>query len=478
MKPGSITAGDFLAAVADTGSFRSWVIPGEALDAGAEAVQIGEVRIRGRRVAVIISDFACQAGSLGRATANRIVGALRTAAALDLPVFASPASGGTRIDEGTLAFVKMIDIAAAARAHRESGQVMVVWLRHPTTGGTMATWASLGQITFGQSGATAGFLGPRLFEPLIGRSLPDGVQTTDNLARVGIIDGLLGLDDLKPMLDRILSVTTDSRGEEVAGSGESVAPAVNAEGLAGLLAASSEVTELFGTGGGERSAAVRVALARVAGQRCVIVGQDRLAQSGGDPLGPGALRFARRGIRLADELRLPLVTVIDTEGGELSAAAEEGALAGEIARCLADLVSVRVPTVSLVLGPGCGGAALALLPADRVLALPQSWVAPLPLAGASLIRHRDIGHAEQMGRIMRISAPELAAAGIVDEVIEPLVSDSTDLADADIAGSVVRRLAQHLADLVDLDSADRLRTRTDRYGGGLRAVPESVSGSS
>ncbi|MDP3972695.1 MAG: carboxyl transferase domain-containing protein, partial [Candidatus Nanopelagicales bacterium] len=336
MKPESITAGDVLAAVADTGSFRSWVIPGEALDAGAEAVQIGEVRIRGRRVAVIISDFACQAGSLGRATANRIVGALRTAAALDLPVFASPASGGTRIDEGTPAFVKMIDIAAAARAHRESGQVMVVWVRHPTTGGTMATWASLGQITFGQPGATAGFLGPRLFEPLIGRSLPDGVQTTDNLARVGIIDGLLGLDELRPVLDRTLSVTTGSPGEAVAGSGEAAQPAVNAEGLAGLFAASSEVTELLGTGAGERSAAVRVALARVAGQRCVIVGQDRLAQSGGDPLGPGALRFARRGIRLADELRLPLVTVIDTEGGELSAAAEERALAGEIARCLAD----------------------------------------------------------------------------------------------------------------------------------------------
>ncbi len=73
-------------------------------------------------------------------------------------------------------------------------------------------------------------------------------------------------------------------------------------------------------------------------------------------------------MELAAGLRLPLVTVIDTPGGELSPAAEEGGVAREIARCLATLITLPVPTVAILLGQGTGGAALALLPADRVLA--------------------------------------------------------------------------------------------------------------
>ena len=93
-----------------------------------------------------------------------------------------------------------------------------------------------------------------------------------------------------------------------------------------------------------------LALARIGGYPCVLIAQDRH----GPPPGPAALRLARRGARLAAGLRLPLVTVIDTPGAELSAQAEENGLAGQIARCLADLTispsppsrscSVREPT--------------------------------------------------------------------------------------------------------------------------------------
>ena len=74
---------------------------------------------------------------------------------------------------------------------------------------------------------------------------------------------------------------------------------------------------------------------------CVLLGQDRHGQTPEAPLGPGALRQARRGMRLAAELNLPLVTVIDTAGAALSREAEERGLAGEIARCIADMVALR-----------------------------------------------------------------------------------------------------------------------------------------
>jgi acetyl-CoA carboxylase carboxyl transferase subunit beta len=149
----------------------------------------------------------------------------------------------------------------------------------------------------------------------------------------------------------------------------------------------------------------------------VLLAQDRRGQTEVTPLGPAALREARRGMRLAEELRLPLLTVIDTPGAALSVEAEEGGMAGEIARSLATLVSLRAPTLSLMLGEGTGGGALALLPADRVVAAQHAWLSPLPPEGASAIVHRDLDHAPEMARSQRVRSLDLLEAGIVDVIV-------------------------------------------------------------
>ncbi len=159
---------------------------------------------------------------------------------------------------------------------------------------------------------------------------------------------------------------------------------------------------LSGTDFGE-GATTLLALARFGGQPAVVLGPEARPRRDPDTrrslVGPIALREARRGMGLAAGLKLPLVLVIDTAGPALSAEAEQGGLAGEIARCLAELVTVDTPTVSVLLGQGSGGPALAMVPADRVLAALHGWLAPLPPEGASAIVYRDVNH-----------APELAAA--------------------------------------------------------------------
>ncbi len=122
-------------------------------------------------------------------------------------------------------------------------------------------------------------------------------------------------------------------------------------------------------------------------------------------------------MRLAEELGLPLMTVIDTPGAALSVEAEQGGLAGEIARCLADLVTLDAPTLTLLLGEGTGGGALALLPADRVLAAQHAWLSPLPPEGASAIVHRDLEHAPDMARAQGVRSLDMRAAGIVDRIV-------------------------------------------------------------
>lgn len=205
---------------------------------------------------------------------------------------------------------------------------------------------------------------------------------------------------------------------------------------------------LRGTDEGERDETVIVALTRLDGQPCVVVGQDRSRQSATHPMGPAALREARRAMALAEELALPLVTVIDTPGAELSPRAEEGAIAGEIARCIATLVTMSVPTVAVILGQGCGGGALALLPAETVLATEHAWLSPLPPEGASVIMHGDLAHAAALAESQRVCAADLHEDGTVHHVVPEVAGESArDLAVAVAAevGVALRRAARRRA---------------------------------
>jgi acetyl-CoA carboxylase carboxyl transferase subunit beta len=202
-------------------------------------------------------------------------------------------------------------------------------------------------------------------------------------------------------------------------------------------------------------------MAKFGAAPCVGVGQDRLFPLEGRPLGPGSLREARRGMSLAAEIGLPLLTIIDTPGAALSKEAEEGGLAGEIARCLADMVTLPVPTVCLLLGEGAGGGALALMPADRVVAAQHGWVAPLPPEGASEILYRTIERAPELAAAQGVRSADLAAVGIVDRI----VPERPDAAEEprEFLARLSRALEYELTSLIHRDSSERLDARYQRY---------------
>ncbi|PUA81226.1 carboxyl transferase domain-containing protein [Nocardioides currus] len=396
-----------------------------------ESVITGRGLVRGRPVAVIANEFRFLAGSIGRDAAGRITAAVRRATAEGLPLLATTASGGTRMQEGTPAFVEMVEITRAIGAHRAAGLAYLVHLRNPTTGGVYASWGSLGHVTVAEPGALVGFLGPKVFEALHGEPFPSGVQRAENLAAKGVIDAVVAAEQLPELVDRSLRVLLDPptppslpRRDPTAlvarGAWESVelTRSPDRAGVRDLLRyGAADTLRLRGTDEGERDETIIVALTRLDGQPCVLVGQDRSRQGPGRAMGPAALREARRAMNLAEELRLPLVTVIDTPGAELSVAAEERAVAGEIARCIATMTRMRVPTLAVLLGQGCGGGALALLPARRVLAAQHAWLSPLPPEGASVIVHGDVAHAAEMAERHQVRAVDLAATGTVHRIV-------------------------------------------------------------
>ncbi|ORB14830.1 acetyl-coenzyme A carboxylase carboxyl transferase subunits beta/alpha [Mycobacterium noviomagense] len=473
-------------AVLDDGSFVSWdtaptpvptsesyareLAAARAATGIDESVLTGEGRIFGRRVAVVVCEFGFLGGSIGVAAAERITAAVQRATAERLPLLASPSSGGTRMQEGTVAFLQMVKIAAAVTLHKQAHLPYLVYLRDPTTGGVFASWGSLGHVTIAEPGALIGFLGPRVYEQLYGEPFPAGIQTAENLQRHGVIDGVVPLDELRHTLDRALAVLADEPASSSPSPSSEPIPDVPAwdsvvasrrpdrPGVRHLLRhGCTEQVLLSGTEQGE-AATTLLALARFAGQPAVVLGQQRVV---GGIVGPASLREARRGMALAGELRLPLVLVIDTAGPALSAEAEEGGLAGEIARCLADLVTLDTPTVSVLLGQGSGGPALAMVPADRVLAALHGWLAPLPPEGASAIVFRDTDHAAELAAAQGIRSADLLASGIVDRI----VVEHPDASDEPIEFStrLCSAIAAEVHALRAVPDAERMAARLERY---------------
>jgi len=439
-----------------------------------ESVITGEALLGGRRVAIVVCEFAFLAGSIGVAAAERLVRAVERATAEGLPLFAGPVSGGTRMQEGTVAFLQMVKISAAVTAHKAAGLPYVVYLRHPTTGGVLASWGSLGHVTAAEPGALIGFLGPRVYRALYGSDFPDGVQRAENLAAHGLVDAVVSPEQLRTVAIDALTVLAAPREapppvpelpreplpdlpawDSIVRSRRPERPGVRAL----LKVAANTVTPLQGTGEGELEPGLLIALARFGNAPCVLLGQDR--RFAASPMGPAGLREARRGMRLAAELRLPLVTVIDTAGAALSQEAEEGGLAGEIARSLAELTTLRAPTICVLLGQGGGGGALALLPADRVLCAQHAWLSPLPPEGASAIKFHTTERAAEMAGKQGVRSLDLLEHGIVDRI----VAEHPDAADEPAAflQRLGRVLEHELATLLRRDTDALVAERLGRY---------------
>ena len=449
MQPGQhLTATELIEVVVDAGSFTRWDSP--AVNDGADAkysdqllrarqksgedesVITGAGLIRGRRVAIIVSEFTFLGGSIGHAAADRIVSAVERATRDRLPLLAGPASGGTRMQEGTLAFLSMVKITAAIRAHRKAGLPYLVYLRHPTTGGVMASWGSLGHVTIAEPGALLGFLGPRVYEALYRSPFPDNVQVAENLFARGLIDAVVPPNQLPAIVERALGILAQTPPAKVnrpaslsttpsdatAWASIEISRNPRRPSLRQLLSyGAQDVLPLSGTGQGEKDPGLLLAMARFGQASCIILGHNRLS-SPEVAMGPASLREARRGMLLAEELKLPLVTVIDTAGAALSKEAEEGGLAGEIARSLYDLIGLGTPTVSVLLGQGGGGGALALVPADRTIAAQNAWLSPLPPEGASAIVHRSTAFAPAMAQKQGVNVAALYGNGIVDHIVD------------------------------------------------------------
>jgi acetyl-CoA carboxylase carboxyl transferase subunit beta len=170
----------------------------------ADAMVIGRARMEGRECELAVMDFAFMGGSMGSVVGEKFSRACDSAAEAGMPVVAVTSSGGARMQEGILALMQLPKTVAAVEDLHDSGQALLCVMAHPTTGGVLASFATLGDVVLAEPNALMSFAGPRVVQEITREKLPDDFGRAEQNLRYGQIDAIVPRSELRPTLSRLL----------------------------------------------------------------------------------------------------------------------------------------------------------------------------------------------------------------------------------------------------------------------------------
>ena len=170
----------------------------------ADAMIIGRGAIDGRRTELAVMDFAFMGGSMGSVVGETFSRACDSAAEAGMPLICVTSSGGARMQEGILALMQLPKTVAAVEDLRDSGEALICVMAHPTTGGVLASFATLGDILLAEPNALMSFAGPRVVQEITREKLPDDFGRAEQNVRYGQIDAIVERPKLRPTLSRLL----------------------------------------------------------------------------------------------------------------------------------------------------------------------------------------------------------------------------------------------------------------------------------
>ncbi len=575
-----MSAAERLDAVLDGGSFRSWDAPalerdplgfpgyGEKLEAQSarsgldEAVVTGSGTVAGIPVAIGVMDPSFFMGSMGGVVGERLASLAERATAERLPLVVFTASGGARMQEGLVSLMQMAKVSSAIERHGEAGLLYVSVITDPTTGGVTASFATQGDIILGEPGALIGFAGRRVIQNTIKQELPDDFQTTEFALEHGLIDAIVGRDQMRACLANILALhggsqagaarpreglardveprlpvrdadlTRDQRradrklaariAREEAAAAKRAArreyALAKAEGKDALRAfraqeklarraekraaraargsalkpgsawASVQIArnvnrptarfyidsivdgfiELHGDRFFGDDGAILAGLGWIGDTPVTVIAEekgldlrDRIARNFGCPQ-PEGYRKSLRLMRQAEKFGRPVVTIVDTQGAFCGVSAEERGAGNAIAENLVAMAGLSVPVVAVLVGEGGSGGALALAVADRVAMLEHAVYSVLSPEGFASILWKDGSRAPEAAELMRMSAKEVRAMGIVDQVLDEGPEGAHETPET-AAASVRAFVEWSLADLAQVPADELKAARYEKF---------------
>jgi acetyl-CoA carboxylase carboxyl transferase alpha subunit/acetyl-CoA carboxylase carboxyl transferase beta subunit len=404
-----------------------------------EAVTAGFCRIGGHQAVLIVFDFGFLGGTMGSVVGEKIAHAFEEATLRRIPLVSVAASGGARVQEGMFSLMQMAKVAAAASVHDRHELAFISILADPTFGGVTASFASLGDILIAEPGAQIGFVGPRVIEQTTGIAPPKDSHQAETLLKAGLIDLVIGRRDLTAVTAYLIGHLKRNKAMEP-GSKE-LPPAVKSKHISAWQKVSlarhtgrptakyyiahmtSRFLELHGDRWSGDDPAIVGGIAEFHGDTVIMIGQERgatpeekAASHDGKAFSEG-YRKSLRLMRLASKFKIPVITLVDCPNAQASYESEHRGIAYALARNLATMVNLPIPIVSVIIGEGGSGGALALGLADSVLMLEHAIYSVISPEGAAAILYRDAGKAEEVSGVLKLTAQDLFSLGIIDAVV-------------------------------------------------------------
>ena len=413
----------------------------------SEAVVTGKASIEGNPAVIAVCDGRFLMASMGQVVGEKITRAVERATKEQLPVIIFACSGGARMQEGIVSLMQMAKTAAALKRHSDAGLLYVSVLTDPTTGGVTASFAMLGDVILAEPKALIGFAGPRVIEQTIGERLPKGFQRSEFLLEHGFIDRIVERKEMRTVLANILQMHQNFKGsvtqspiqtvekerqsvqekdawERVTISRKNDRP-VGQDYIRILF---SDFLEFHGDRCYGDDPAIIGGIARFAGIPVTVIAQakgkstkENVAHHFGMP-SPEGYRKALRLMKQAEKFKRPILLFVDTPGAFCGIEAEERGQGEAIARNLFEMSSMKVPILSVVIGEGGSGGALALAVADEVWMLENAIYSVLSPEGFASILWKDSKRASEAAEVMKLTAADLKKLGVIEAVIaEPEV---------------------------------------------------------
>lgn len=420
-----------------------------------EAVVTGKGKIGQNEVVLMVMDGRFMTASMGAVVGEKITRGIERATREKLPVVIFTCSGGARMQEGMTSLMQMAKTSAALKRHSDAGLLYISVLTDPTTGGVTASFATLGDIILAEPKALIGFAGPRVIEQTIRQKLPKGFQRSEFLLEHGFVDRIVERQDMKEELCHILDLHrlgVERAGKEL----EEISEAVKNQGK---YKAPYKVSLEHAK---DKTAWERVALARAKGRPVgedyinglfdgfvelhgdryygddhAICGgvatfhgcpvtviaqmkgkntQENVDRNFGMPM-PEGYRKALRLMKQAEKFHRPIICFVDTPGAFCGMEAEERGQGEAIASNLFTMSDLKTPILSILIGEGGSGGALAMAVADEVWILENAIYSILSPEGFASILWKDASLAEKAAKVMRLTSYDLYKAGFVDTII-------------------------------------------------------------
>lgn len=450
-----------------------------------EAVVTGMGNIKGNPAAVGVCDARFIMSSMGHVVGEKITRMVERATEEKLPVIIFACSGGARMQEGIISLMQMAKTSAALKKHHEAGQLFISVLTDPTTGGVTASFAMLGDIILAEPGALIGFAGPRVIQQTIGQKLPEGFQRAEFLLEHGFVDKIVERHEQRNVIADILRMHGSGRQEKLTLEAslsarqqavESAEAGKSRKEKAGgksawdtvllsrdgsrpvatdyINALFDDFIEFHGDRYFKDDGAIVGGIATFRGVPVTVIGQQKgrttrenIRRNFGMP-SPEGYRKALRLMKQAETFGRPVICFVDTPGAFCGLEAEERGQGEAIARNLFEMASLTVPVLSLVIGEGGSGGALAMAVANEVWMMENAIYSILSPEGFASILWKDSKKAAEAARVMKITAADLYEQGLIEAIIpeaEPASVESMPLLAGIIAGEMDRFLKKYEA---------------------------------